>query len=270
MSVIVGVQFRGKGKEIWFNALTNEIFKKDDAVLVDMGEYTDLGFVKIEPKDVDLSKFKIELKNIVKKATSTDLEKYEKLLIKEKNSWSQVMEKIKKHNLNMKLVEIKCVFDNSRIIISYTSDDRVDFRELVRDLAGTFKTRVELRQIGSRDEAKFCGGYGCCGQELCCRKFLNDYKQVTIKMAKTQNLSLNPNKINGVCGKLMCCLQYEYETYKELSENMPSLETVVETKDGEGVVKYQDILQQKVIVELSDTKETKEYKTEEIQFNKKS
>lgn len=194
--------------------------------------------------------------------------KYEKWLKKEEEAVPLIEKSIEKFKLTMKITSIKYTFDGSKMLISYTSDDRVDFRELVRDLASMFRTRIELRQIGTRDEAKIHGGCGACGQELCCHRFLKDYPQVTIKMAKTQSLALNPNKINGVCGKLMCCLNYEFATYRDIQAKMPAIGTRVSSVDGEGEVVYQDLLKEKVTLKLTkeDGFELQSYALSELKF----
>lgn len=221
----------------------------NDGVLFSQENNTDFGIVVKKPFEKDCSKIK-NISKIISRANNQDWEKYNDILKKEKDAFPKIINAVEKLGLELKLIDVKISFDLSKMIVSYTADDRVDFRELVRMLAGIFKMRVELKQIGARDEAKFCGGYGCCGQELCCRKFLTDYKQVTIKMAKAQNIALMPNKINGVCGKLMCCLEYEYNTYKELSEKMPALNSTVKYNGTDVVVVFQDLLKQTLTVKI--------------------
>lgn len=266
MLTVANVSLRKEEKPIWFNASLVSEIKKGDNVLVDIDDTTEFGRV-LEVRKID-DKNNLISNKIVRLATSEDVEKHENNLKKEAEALPQILEKVKKFNLDMKLVDVKYFFDGSKLLITYTSDDRVDFRELVKDLASTFKTRIELKQIGARDEAKMCGICGVCGQELCCKRFLDDYKTVSIKMAKAQGLSLNPTKINGVCGKLLCCLQYEYSTYKELSEKLPSIGTKIKTDKGNGIVVYQDILKQKVTVkfEKDDAVETVDYDVAELKF----
>lgn len=266
MLTVANVNLRKEEKPVWFDASAVAEIKKGDNVLVDIDETTEFGRV-LEVRKVEDKKGQITNK-VIRIATNEDVEKHENFLKKEAEAWPQILEKVKKFNLDMKLVDVRYFFDGSKLLITYTSEDRVDFRELVKDLASTFKTRIELRQIGSRDEAKMCGICGICGQELCCKKFLDDYKTVSIKMAKTQGLSLNPTKINGVCGKLLCCLQYEYSTYKELSEKLPSIGSKIKTDKGNGVVVYQDILKQKVTLkfENDDATELVEYDVADLKF----
>lgn len=268
MPVIVEVKFSENGRAYFFNAESFPDLVKDDGVLVDSNNSTDFGIVTGKPREVSASSVRGDLKNIIRKATPEDWNVYKKWRDKEREAVPLIEKSIQKFNLVMKLTDVKYSFDGSKILISYTSDDRVDFRELVRDLASIFKTRVELRQIGARDEAKICGGCGPCGQELCCRRFLNDYQQVTIKMAKCQGLALNPNKINGVCGKLMCCLGYEFDTYRDLQAKMPSLGTRVSTADGEGEVVYQDLLKEQVTLKFrkDDGFENRSYALKDLKF----
>lgn len=266
MLTIASVSLRKEEKPIWFDASAVEGLKKGDNILVDFDDLTEFGRV-LEIRKIDDKKNQIKDK-VIRLATKEDVEKHEKNLQKEIEAQPQILDKIKKFNLDMKLVDVKYFFDGSKLLITYTSDDRVDFRELVKDLAATFKTRIELKQIGSRDEAKMCGICGICGQELCCKKFLDDYKTVSIKMAKAQGLSLNPTKINGVCGKLLCCLQYEYSTYKELADKLPAVGSKIRTDKGNGVVVYQDILKQKVTLkfENDDVTELIEYDVNDLKF----
>ena len=247
MAIVAEVVLKENAKPIYVEALGFENIKVKDKVLLEVNQITEFGFVTKSPKE----KEKIEyVGKIIKLATEEDFKKYQQNLQKEKEAFPKIESCVEKLGLEMKLVDVKVSFDLSKMTITYTAEDRVDFRELVRMLAGIFKTRVELRQIGTRDEAKLFGGFGCCGQELCCRRFLKDYRQVSIKMAKTQSLALNPTKINGVCGKLMCCLQYEYSTYKELSEKMPAVNSVVKVDGKDATVMYQDLLKQKLTVKI--------------------
>ena len=208
---------------------------------------------------------------VLRKATKEDIEKAEKLSEKKKDVWQTTEKLIKKLNLDMKLVDVEFTLDGQKTIISFVCEDRVDFRELVKELATALKQRVELRQIGIRDQARIVGGIGVCGKECCCRQFLNDFDKVSIKMAKVQGLSLNPAKISGVCGRLMCCLAYENETYAEAEKVMPKINSRVETKDGEGTVIFNNLLNQTVTVKFEKDNEVKtmEYKLDEIKKEKK-
>lgn len=268
MAIKVQVKFTDSGKAYDFDAEGFADLQKGDFVLVDSNDAADFGIVATKPTEVQPENLRGELKRVLRKATAEDIATREKWEKKEKDARKSVEERVKNHGLDMKLCEVKYSFDGSKILISYTSDDRVDFRELVRDLASLFRTRVELRQIGARDEAKACGGYGPCGQEVCCRRFLGDYRQVSIKMAKAQGLALNPNKINGVCGKLMCCLDYEFSTYRDLQSKLPQLGTRISTADGEGEVAYQDILKQRITLKFVDDKgvEFRDYGLDELKF----
>ena len=268
MPIIVEVKFNENGRAYYFNAEGFLDLVKGDGVLVDSNNSTDFGIVVAKPKEVDISAIRGELKSIIRKATADDWATCKRWKQKEQDAFPLIEKSIQKFNLVMKLTDVKYSFDGSKILISYTSDDRVDFRELVRDLASIFRTRVELRQIGPRDEAKKCGGCGPCGQELCCRRFLNDYQSVTIKMAKSQGLALNPSKINGVCGKLMCCLEYEFPVYRDIQAKMPLLGTRVSTIDGEGEVVYQDLLKEQVVLRFKkdDGFETKSYDLTDLKF----
>ena len=212
------------------------------------------------------------LKSVQRLATEEDLKKIEKNKEKEKEAFKICQEKIKKHNLEMKLVDAEYTFDNNKLLFYFTADGRIDFRELVKDLASVFRTRIELRQIGVRDETKTLGGIGICGRALCCTTYLTDFVPVSIKMAKEQNLSLNPTKISGVCGRLMCCLKNEQETYEYLNAQLPNVGDMVKTPEGiKGQVKSVNVLRQlvKVVIEQNDTKEEREYAVKELQFKAK-
>lgn len=263
---IVDVVLRKNEKPVSFDSGTIEKIKKGDKVVVDLDGSSEFGivsFIKIQGK-----KGKSEFPKILRIATKEDIEKHEKQLKKEKDAYPTILQKIEKFKLDMKIVDVRYFFDGSKLLITYTSETRVDFRELVKELASSFKTRIELRQIGTRDEAKMCGICGVCGQELCCKRFLNDYKAVSIKMAKVQGISLNPTKVNGMCGKLLCCLQYEYQTYKEGAEKLPAIGTKIKTEKGTGTVVYQDILKQKVTLkfENDDVVENVDYSVDDLKF----
>lgn len=235
MAVVVGVRFKKAGKIYYFDPEDIEI-ERDDAVIVETARGIEFGIVVVGPKQMHESDLTAPLKNVIRKADSDDLEKQQQNKLKEVETFNICLEKIEKHKLEMKLIEVEYTFDNNKVIFYFTSEGRVDFRELVKDLASIFKTRIELRQIGVRDEAKMIGGLGPCGRTLCCSTFLGEFEPVSIKMAKEQDLSLNPTKISGICGRLMCCLKYEYETYEEILEKLPSLGAKVKTPRGIGTV----------------------------------
>ena len=235
MKTIVGVRFRKPGKVYFFDPGYIQLNLKDKVVVeTSMGE--DIGEVVINKREIPDDKFTTELKKVVRLATNKDLKKLEENKAKEKKALQTCKEKIKKHKLEMNLVDVEYKFDNSKIIFYFTADGRVDFRELVKDLAAIYKTRIELRQIGVRDEVRKIGGNGVCGRELCCCSFLNNFDIVSIKMAKEQSTSLNPSKISGNCGRLMCCLKYEQEVYEDKLKRLPKIGAIVKTEDGEGTV----------------------------------
>ena len=224
------------------------------------------------PKEVEDDKVVQPLKPVLRVANAKDDEQEAANKIKEKEAFKICLEKIRKHNLQMKLIDAEYTFDNNKVLFYFTADGRIDFRELVKDLASVFKTRIELRQIGVRDETKIVGGIGICGRPLCCHSYLSDFIPVSIKMAKEQNLSLNPTKISGVCGRLMCCLKNEEETYEELNRRLPNVGDYVTTDDGlKGEVHSVNVLRQlvKVVVDVNDEKEIQEYKVEQLRFKRK-
>lgn len=231
MVEIVGVGFQKSGKTYYFDPV-GQTFEKGDQVIVETARGLELGRVLIANSMVDEDKLVAALKPVERKATEEDLATYEENLAKREDALKVCAEKIAKHELDMKLIDVEFMIDGTKIVFYFSADGRVDFRELAKDLAGHFKNRIELRQIGVRDEAKMLGGIGICGRPLCCSKWLHDFQPVSIKMAKQQNLSLNPTKISGTCGRLMCCLNYEDETYKELRKGMPNDNERVETPDG--------------------------------------
>ena len=242
------------------------------------GEYwrndrgVEFGTVVGEPKEVEEDKVIQPLKPVVRVATEKDKKQEEENKEKEKKAFEICLEKIKKHELDMKLIDAEYTFDNNKVLFYFTADGRIDFRELVKDLASVFKTRIELRQIGVRDETKIRGGIGVCGRPLCCHTHLPEFIPVSIKMAKEQNLSLNPTKISGVCGRLMCCLKHEEETYEELNKKLPNVGDVVNTTDGKrGEVQSVNVLRQlvKILVEVDDEKEILEYHVDSLRFKKK-
>ncbi len=266
MSKIIGVRFRNTGKTYFFDPGQYEV-TKDDHVIVETAKGIEYGLVVSGPQEVEQEKIAWPLKPVLRKASPRDDEQVKENEAKEKEAFTVCQEKIAEHGLDMKLTEVEYAFDNSKILFYFTADGRVDFRELVKDLAAVFRTRIELRQIGVRDEARAIGGYGGCGRPLCCATYLNDFAPVSIKMAKEQNLSLNPTKISGVCGRLMCCLQNEEEVYEVLNRTMPALGDTVSTNDGlTGTVQGINVLRQvaKVLVEIGDDKELREYKADEF------
>ena len=248
---IVGVNFREAGKIYFFSP--GEInLAVGMKVIVETSRGVELGNVKVANKMVSQSDIISPLKPITRIATAEDVEHYEKNRAAEADAIATCQKKVEAHGLGMKLVGAEYTFDNSKLIFYFTCESRVDFRELVRDLASTFRTRIELRQIGIRDEAKMLGGIGVCGRKLCCANFLSDFVQVSIKMAKEQNFSLNSSKVSGACGRLMCCLRYEHESYEEAIKHTPPVGSVVKTADGEGVVIETKPLAREIKVRLSD------------------
>ena len=271
MIKVIGVRFRTAGKVYFFDPLEYDI-KRGDHVIVETARGVEFGTVVGDPKEVEEDKVIQPLKPVLRIATEKDVEQEAANKEKEKEAFKICLEKIRKHGLAMKLIDAEYTFDNNKVLFYFTADGRIDFRELVKDLAAVFKTRIELRQIGVRDDTKILGGIGICGRPLCCHTHLSEFIPVSIKMAKEQNLSLNPTKISGVCGRLMCCLKHEEETYEELNRRLPNVGDQVTTKDGQkGEVQSVNILRQlvKVIVENGDTKEIQEYPVEDLRFKKK-
>ena len=248
---IVGINFREAGKIYYFSPGEMKL-NADDRVIVETSRGVEMGKVKVANKTVSSSEIVAPLKAITRIATAADIAHDEKNHEEEKAALVVCQKKIEAHGLGMNLVDAEYTFDNSKLIFYFTCESRVDFRELVRDLASTFRTRIELRQIGIRDEAKMMGGLGVCGRKLCCANFLSDFVQVSIKMAKEQNFSLNSAKVSGVCGRLMCCLKYEHEIYEEALRETPPNGSVVKTPDGEGVVIETKPLAKEIKVKLSD------------------
>lgn len=249
MLKVVGVRFQKAGKIYYFDPKDLKL-KINDSVVVENSRGIELGFVAENIKEIEESELTEELMPVVRIANKKDLSNYEKNNEKSIEALSKAKELVNKYNLQMKLVDAEYTLDGSKVVINFTCEDRVDFRDLVKDLASILKTRIELRQIGIRDQAKIVGAIGNCGKECCCKMYLSDFDKVSIKMAKTQNLSLNPTKISGVCGRLMCCLSYENEYYSEVVTKMPKLNNKVKTKDGIGTVVYNDILKEKVNVKF--------------------
>lgn len=253
---IVGVNFREAGKIYYFSPQKFS-FSVGDKVIVETSRGVELGTVKVANKIIDSSEIVSPLKPVTRPVTEADLQHYEKNLAAEAEAIAICEKKVEAHGLGMKLVGAEYTFDNSKLIFYFTCESRVDFRELVRDLASTFRTRIELRQIGIRDEAKMLGGIGVCGRKLCCANFLSDFVQVSIKMAKEQNFSLNSSKVSGACGRLMCCLRYEHEIYEEAIKQTPPVGSVVKTPEGEGTVIETKPLAKEIKVKLNEAeKET--------------
>ena len=271
MTKVIGVRFRTAGKIYFFDPLEFDI-KRGDNVIVETARGIEFGTVVTGVSEVEDSKVVQPLKPVIRIANQRDLEQEAENKKKEKEAYKICLEKIRKHELDMKLIDAEYTFDNNKVLFYFTADGRIDFRELVKDLAGVFRTRIELRQIGVRDETKIVGGIGICGRALCCHSYLSDFVPVSIKMAKEQNLSLNPTKISGVCGRLMCCLKNEEETYEELNRRLPNIGDSVTTEDGlSGEVHSVNVLRQlvKVVVDVGDEKEIKEYSVEQLQFRRK-
>ncbi|MBO7195751.1 MAG: stage 0 sporulation family protein [Clostridia bacterium] len=248
---VVGVNFREAGK-IYFFAPGNISLSVGQRVIVETSRGVELGIVKIANKTIKSEEIVSPLKPITRVATEADIQHYERNRAAEQEAMAICQKKVEAHSLGMKLVGAEYTFDNSKLIFYFTCESRVDFRELVRDLASTFRTRIELRQIGIRDEAKMLGGIGVCGRKLCCANFLSDFVQVSIKMAKEQNFSLNSSKVSGACGRLMCCLRYEHEIYEEAIKQTPGNGSVVKTPDGVGVVIETKPLAREIKVRLND------------------
>ena len=255
MIEIVGVRFKKSGKVYYF-APTNLKFKKNDHVIVETARGVEIGEISIPNKFMEEDSVISPLKPVIRKATNTDIMQAEENKIKEKEAFDICNEKIQNHKLDMKLVEVEYTFDRNKILFYFTSDGRVDFRDLVKDLAAVFRTRIELRQIGVRDEAKMVGGLGICGRKLCCTSHLGGFEPVSIKMAKEQNLSLNPTKISGTCSRLMCCLKYEQDAYEDLHKTTPNVGSIVKTPSGEGVVKDVNLLKGFLKIQLKGDSET--------------
>ena len=269
MKTIIGVSFRQAGKVYYFDPGDKQI-ERGKHVIVETAKGVEYGTVVLPNREMEEEKIVAPLKKIIRVATEKDEEAEQKNREMEKEAFEICLEKIAEHGLEMKLIAAEYTFDNNKLLFYFTADGRVDFRELVKDLASVFRTRIELRQIGVRDETKICGGMGICGRSLCCHSYLSEFAPVSIKMAKEQNLSLNPTKISGVCGRLMCCLKNEEEAYEELNSHLPNVGSRVKTLDGlSGEVQSVSVLKQrvKVIVFLAnDEKEVREYAVSDLKF----
>ena len=269
MKNIIGVRFKKLGKIYFFNPKRLRV-RKGDKVIVETAQGEEYGEVMIPNRWVQDDKIVLPLKRVIRIANYRDHKHYEECRRKEKETFEVCLKKIKEHKLDMTLTDVEYKFDNSKILFYFTADGRIDFRELVKDLAAVFRTRIELRQIGVRDEVKRIGGNGVCGRELCCCSFLGNFETVSIKMAKEQNMSLNPSKISGNCGRLMCCLKYEQEVYEEKLNRLPKIGAIVKTEDGEGIVDSIETLKEMIRVKLKDGDDIfyKKYPVSEVKIIK--
>ncbi len=264
MTKVVGIRFRPVGKIYYFNPEDTQL-NPGDGVIVETTRGVEYGTVVLTDKEIDEQEFNMPIKSILRKATEQDLQQAEENKARAKEAFSICLEKIAANNLEMNLVDVEYTFDKSKVLFYFTADGRVDFRQLVKDLAAVFRTRIELRQIGVRDEAKLLGGFGICGRPLCCSQFLGDFEPVSIKMAKEQSLSLNPTKISGTCGRLMCCLKYEQDAYEALLEKAPNVGALVETPMGRGTVIASHLLKGIVSVKMdSEDTTVNDFKVDDI------
>lgn len=270
MVSIIGVRFKKVGKVYHFDPAGLEV-KQGEFVIVETSRGIEMGEVAVSNHEVESDTIKKPLRSVIRVATEEDHKTVEENKIKEKEAFDVCCEKIKKHGLEMKLVEVEYTFDRSKILFYFTADGRIDFRELVKELATVYRTRIELRQIGARDESKALGSIGICGRELCCANFLGEFEPVSIKMAKEQGLSLNPTKISGTCGRLMCCLKYEQDTYEEYLKVTPRVGSIVDTPDGRGVIEYVSLLKGILKVKIGDDREKtyKDYPVDTVKVIKK-
>ena len=269
MIKVVGVRFKKAGKIYYFDPADMNI-QKDTYVVVETARGIEFGECVIGIKEINENDIVAPLKSVLRIATEEDIDRHFNNKDKEKDAFNICLKKIQEHGLTMKLIDVEYTFDNNKVIFYFTADGRVDFRELVKDLATIFKTRIELRQIGVRDEAKMLGGLGPCGRPMCCSSFLGDFASVSIKMAKEQNLSLNPTKISGICGRLMCCLNYEQSTYEDIRKRMPKVGSIVKTSEGTGEVFSNNIVKESVKVKLKKGEEEilEEFKIDTIELIK--
>ena len=269
MIKVVGVRFKKAGKIYYFDPADMNI-QKDTYVVVETARGIEFGECVIGIKEINENDIVAPLKSVLRIATEEDIDRHFKNKDKEKDAFNICLKKIQEHGLTMKLIDVEYTFDNNKVIFYFTADGRVGFRELVKDLATIFKTRIELRQIGVRDEAKMLGGLGPCGRPMCCSSFLGDFASVSIKMAKEQNLSLNPTKISGICGRLMCCLNYEQSTYEDIRKRMPKVGSIVKTSEGTGEVFSNNIVKESVKVKLKKGEEEilEEFKIDTIELIK--
>lgn len=269
MAIIIGVKFKGAGKVYYFDP-DEAILNAGDYVVVETSRGIECGTVTFGNREINDDGLNRPLKKIIRPATAEDIAHLEDNRKKEEKAYGICLKKIIEHNLKMKLVTVEYTFDNNKILFYFTADGRVDFRELVKDLAGIFRTRIELRQIGVRDESKTLGGLGICGREFCCKGFLSDFQPVSIKMAKEQGMSLNPVKISGTCGRLMCCLKYEQEAYSDLLKKTPKIGAYVSTPDGKGTVVDQNLIKGILNIQLQKNPDSppKSYKVNEVKLIK--
>lgn len=251
MPLVVGVSFKTAGKVYYFNPNGLEL-KEGDAVIAETARGIEFGEIMIEPREVPDEEIVPPLRKVVRKATDSDIRKEESNRHREKNAYATCQRKIQSYNLPMKLIDAEYCFDGSQVTFYFSAESRVDFRELVKDLASTLRTKVQLHQVGVRDEAKLFGGMGPCGRVLCCSSFMSDFEPVSMKMAKEQSLFLNPLKFSGICGKLMCCLKYEYPMYREMKSSFPAIGAVVSTPQGQGKVVETNVMKRTLAVELED------------------
>lgn len=264
MLKIIGVRFKSVGKIYYFDPDGREL-AEGDKVIVETARGVECGEVVITGREIDEEKFSSPIKKIIRPANADDMKQIEKNHEKEKEALVICEQKVRDHKLNMNLIDCECTFDNNKLLFYFTAENRVDFRELVKDLASVFRTRIELRQIGVRDEAKMLGGLGICGQPFCCSRFLGEFQPVSIKMAKEQGLSLNPTKISGTCGRLMCCLKYEQDAYEDLLKNTPKVGAIVKTMEGRGVVEEVNLLTGKLRVKIDKTENVISVKKDEVE-----
>ena len=271
MKEVVGIKFKKPGKIYFFDPAGLKL-NLQDMVIADTANGEEFAKIAMANKLMPDEKIIEPLRKVIRLANKKDIKQNEENKAKEREAFNIAIEKIKKHKLPMKLIDVEYKFDRTKILFYFTADGRIDFRELVKDLAAIFKTRIELRQIGVRDEVRRMGGNGICGRELCCCSFLNNFDAVSIKMAKEQNMSLNPSKISGLCGRLMCCLKYEQEAYEDKLQRLPKVGSIVGTLDGEGVVDNVEILKENVRVKFEDDDgyHYKKYKAEEVKLIKES
>lgn len=268
MLKIIGVRFKSVGKIYYFDPKDYDV-KMGDKVIVETARGVECGEVALVDREIDETRFTNPVKGIIRLATPNDMKTIEKNRQKEKDAFKICEQKIAAHKLKMNLIDVECTFDN-KLLFYFTAESRVDFRELVKDLAAVFRTRIELRQIGVRDEAKMLGGLGICGQPFCCSRFLGEFQPVSIKMAKEQGLSLNPTKISGTCGRLMCCLKYEQDSYEDLLKHTPKVGAIVRTADGKGIVEEVNLLTGKLRVKMDKNDNVVVVKKDDIEVIKDS
>lgn len=269
MLKIIGVRFKSVGKIYYFDPKDYDV-KMGDKVIVETARGVECGEVALVDREIDETRFTNPVKGIIRLATPNDMKTIKKNRQKEKDAFKICEQKIAAHKLKMNLIDVECTFDNNKLLFYFTAESRVDFRELVKDLAAVFRTRIELRQIGVRDEAKMLGGLGICGQPFCCSRFLGEFQPVSIKMAKEQGLSLNPTKISGTCGRLMCCLKYEQDSYEDLLKHTPKVGAIVKTADGRGVVEEVNLLTGKLRVKMDKNDNVVVVKKDDIEVIKDS